>query len=138
MGEKMRLANIKLVREMEDDLPPILANNVQMEQVFINLFQNALDALQENGGGRVVLSMQRRGNDIVIRFADDGPGIPAECEEKIFEPFFTTKEVGKGTGLGLSIIYGIIKEHRGSIRLETGTGPGAVFVFTLPATDLTA
>jgi signal transduction histidine kinase len=138
MGEKMRLANIKLVREMEDDLPPILANNVQMEQVFINLFQNALDALQENGGGRVVLSMQRRGNDIVIRFADDGPGIPAECEERIFEPFFTTKEVGKGTGLGLSIIYGIIKEHRGSIRLETGTGPGAVFVFTLPATDLTA
>jgi len=132
MGEKMRLANIELIREIEDGLPPIRANGVQMEQVFINLFQNALDALQENGGGRVILSMERVGNDISIRFADDGPGIPAECEEKIFEPFFTTKEVGKGTGLGLSIIYGIIKEHRGTIKLETGTGPGAAFVITLP------
>ena len=140
LGQRIRLANINLEREIAPDTPKAIGSANQLEQVFINLFQNSIDALeacskQRNIGIRLAAgsSEERGGPSVHLEFYDDGGGIPSEYIDKIFEPFFTTKPVGQGTGLGLSIVYGIIRDHGGTITCESESDLGTRFIITLPA-----
>jgi len=110
----------------------VIGNAIQMEQVFINLLTNARDALADMTQKMITITCTVKTDVVNIHFCDTGPGIPAGLEQRIFDPFFTTKEVGAGTGLGLSITYGIIKEHQGSIAVESRPGEGALFIIQLP------
>ncbi|MBN1573896.1 MAG: PAS domain S-box protein [Deltaproteobacteria bacterium] len=132
---EMRMNGIDFEMELTEDIPRTSADPYQFQQVFINLINNAYDALKNDKGGSLVVRSLCRDNNIVLEFEDDGPGIPAKDLNSIFDPFFTTKEVGEGTGLGLSIVYGIIKEHNGEIRVESVPGEGAKFIIELPVVD---
>ncbi len=135
MGESIRMRSIKLIKNIEPNLPVIQGNSNQFEQVFINLLQNALGAFHKNmkdGKIKIDISLLRDKELVVIIVSDNGIGIKREDLNKIFEPFFTTKEVGKGTGLGLSIAYGIVQEHRGSIECESTINRGTTFRIELP------
>lgn len=137
MGEKIKGAGIELDLDIPDGLPDISGNANKLEQVFINLFQNALDILpaEMNGIGRISLAITRQEGKISIRFTDNGPGVEPQIQDRIFEPFFTTKAIGKGTGLGLAIAYGIITEHQGSIACQSIPGQGTTFHISLPIID---
>ena len=130
---------IKYVANVEIDIPDdiiLYCNGVQIAQVFVNLMVNAAQAIKSQNRkdmGRIQIIGRKTGQDIIIRFTDDGPGITKENIKKIFEPFFTTKEIGKGTGLGLSISYDIIvNKHKGSIDVKSEYGHGSVFTVVLP------
>jgi two-component system NtrC family sensor kinase len=129
----MKVNNIELVVELAPDLPKTLADFHQMQRVFVNIINNAEQAMVEaHGKGRLVVKTQKVRNMIQISFADDGPGISEENIKRIFDPFFTTKEVGKGTGLGLSICYGLVEAHGGRIYARSKLGQGATFVVEIP------
>lgn len=113
-----------------EDLPEVSCQAGRVSQVFMNIIDNAIDAMPS--GGQLTVQTTRQTDQVCIRIGDTGPGIPPEILEKIFDPFFTTKEAGKGTGLGLAISYGIIKEHRGEIQVASEAGKGSVFTITLP------
>ncbi len=132
MGENLRLANISLLKVIEEDLPPVRGNSVKLEQVLINLFQNSMDAITEYENKEIHIIMRRSGNAVEIIFADTGPGIPPGARAHIFEPFFTTKRLEERSGLGLGIVNSIIQEHRGTIIYQDSEGYGATFVITLP------
>jgi two-component system NtrC family sensor kinase len=132
---RFRRHGVRLIRRVPPDLPLIVADANYLEQVFINLLNNAVDAVEDEGEVRVEIDRIADGNgksSLEIRVSDNGSGIEPENLDKVFDPFFTTKEVGKGTGLGLSISYGIIQEHGGGIRVESGPEKGATFIITLP------
>ena len=122
---------IEIAREFYPVLPLIQADPAQLEQVFINLLNNASEAMA--GGGLITLTT-RPGEDqrVEIRISDTGCGIPKENLDQLFTPFFTTKPAGKGVGLGLAIVYGIIKMHRGRIEAQSQVGRGTTFTLTLP------
>jgi two-component system NtrC family sensor kinase len=126
--------NIEIVKRFQGDLPPVLMDAAQIQQVFMNLIINAAEAM--NGGGRLTLATRWDPAEscIEVRCADTGHGIRAEDLERIFDPFFTTKETGHGTGLGLAISFGIVKEHGGTISVESELGKGATFTVRLPVT----
>lgn len=105
----------------------------KMEQVFINLLSNAVDAMPE--GGDMFITTEQLGDEVRIRISDTGAGIPPENLPRVFDPFFTTKETGSGTGLGLSICYGIVKQHRGTIELSSTEGKGTNVAVCFPAGD---
>jgi len=129
----MKINNIELVLELAPDLPKTFADFHQMQQVFVNIINNAEQAMVEaNQKGKLVVKTKKLGNIIQISFADNGPGISEENMKRIFDPFFTTKEVGKGTGLGLSICYGLVEAHGGRIYARSKLGQGATFVVELP------
>jgi len=132
MNERLRIKNITIEIQLAEYLPLLYGNHIKLEQVFVNLIQNSMDALEEQGKGEIILSAQVDNNEVLITYSDTGNGIDPKMQEKIFEPFFTTKEVGKGTGIGLSIVYGIIQEHKGTIICESGMGKGATFKIRLP------
>lgn len=135
LGERIRLRNIRLVRNIEENLPMVWGNQNQLEQVFVNLFQNAIEVFEdkkENAEIRVGISRLDSRGEVQVKFTDNGPGIEESIREKVFEPFFTTKEPGKGTGLGLSIIYGIIQEHKGDITCESVINKGTTFTVKIP------
>ena len=137
MGQQLKLRQIDVRLDLEEDLPPILGVSNRLEQVFLNLVMNARDAMEEAGEeSEKVLHIRsfRRGDTVVVTVADTGVGIPEEIRERIFEPFFTTKEVGRGTGLGLSISYGIVEDCGGTIQMQTKVGVGTTFIVTFPAT----
>ncbi len=122
LGRQALFHNIQIIKEIDPLLTPIIADPGQLNQVFINLMTNAVDAM--NGKGILTVrtySIPEEGK-IGVEIADTGCGIPAENLPRIFDPFFTTKE--KGTGLGLSTVYGIIGEHGGSIEVRPNTGQG--------------
>ena len=98
----------------------------------MNLLINAQQAMEGQSGSVKIATRLAQGDRIEIQVRDTGPGIPEEIQAKIFEPFFTTKAVGKGTGLGLSVSYGIVKNHKGDIRVESGAGQGTTFTISLP------
>jgi signal transduction histidine kinase len=102
----------------------------QLQQVFLNLFLNARDAMPS--GGWLTASTRIEDGQVVAEVADTGSGIPPEHLARIYDPFFTTKAIGRGTGLGLSITYGIVHEHDGSIRCDSAVGQGTRFTLTLP------
>jgi PAS domain S-box-containing protein len=143
LGEQLRVRGIKVKLNLEDDLPPVLADSNRLEQVFIDLVVNARDAMGDERerldvktteNTLTVTTFQEHGK-IAVTIADTGPGVPDGLKEKIFEPFFTSKEVGKGTGLGLSISYGIINDYDGTIEVASEVEKGATFKITLPACD---
>jgi PAS domain S-box-containing protein len=128
-----KVNNIVVNHNYTDDLPDILIDHFQMQQVFLNIIINAESAmLSANKKGTLTISTEQKDDKIVIKFKDDGPGIAKKDLPHIFSPFFTTKEAGKGTGLGLSICHGIIKEHKGRIYAESEYGKGATFILELP------
>jgi signal transduction histidine kinase len=114
-----------------EDLPPLLLDPNQIQQVFLNLFTNAADAMGEKGGTiTVTASMAADKESAEIRISDEGPGIPEELRRRVFEPRFTTKS--KGNGFGLAVCFRVCQDHGGTIRLQSDDGPGAAFVVTLP------
>jgi signal transduction histidine kinase len=120
---------IEIERNFED-IPPIECYPGQLNQVFMNIFSNAIDAIEEKG--RITITTSKSGESVRICICDNGRGIPEDCQARIFEPFFTTKEVGQGTGLGLSISHGIIEKHMGSIKVKSEVGKGSEFIISLP------
>jgi signal transduction histidine kinase len=132
-AHQMKVNNIEVAVDFAADLPKTMADFFQMEQVFVNIINNAEQAMLEaHGKGRLVVKTQKAGNVIQATFADNGPGISEENIKRIFDPFFTTKEVGKGTGLGLSICYGIVEAHGGHIYARSKLGEGTTFVVEMP------
>jgi two-component system NtrC family sensor kinase len=124
---------ILVERYLAPDLPEIPADHFQMQQVFLNIIINAEYFMtQANKKGKLTITTKRQDNSVIISFADDGPGIPAENLRRIFDPFFTTKDAGRGTGLGLSICHGIVTEHGGQIYATTQPGEGATILIELP------
>lgn len=121
----------EIVKEMDESLPQIQCFPGQLNQVFVNLINNAIDAIDENGV-ITIKTLNLDDQSIEIRISDNGSGMPEDIKDKIFDPFFTTKEIGKGTGLGLSISHGIIEKHQGKIRVESKMGVGTTFVINLP------
>jgi signal transduction histidine kinase len=111
------------------DLPPVMAYGGELNQVWLNLIDNALDAAPP--GSRVDVSADREGDKLVVRIVDNGPGIPDSALPRIFDPFFTTKPVGQGTGLGLDIVRRLVKRHDGEIEVESRPGR-TVFTVSLP------
>ncbi len=122
--------NIVIKKEMQPDLPIIASNQSQLQQVFLNLIINAIDAIEKDG--LIHVKTQKDDSRIVISIKDNGPGISKENLQKVFDPFFTTKEVGKGTGLGLSASYNIIEKLGGAITVESKLSEGTVFKVKLP------
>ncbi|MGN6431426.1 MAG: sensor histidine kinase [Gaiellaceae bacterium] len=133
--EQLRLRAIEIDLELCPDELLVLANPIQLEQVFINLLTNARDALTDASQRTIRIASSRDEERIMIAFSDTGPGIPRELQQRIFDPFFTTKEVGTGTGLGLSITYSILKEYGGDISVISEAGKGATFLIELPFAD---
>jgi two-component system NtrC family sensor kinase len=125
-----RINNILIQADLSPDLPIIASDQAQLQQVFMNLISNAIDAINKNG--LIKISTQVTGEQIFIRIIDNGPGIPREVQNKIFDPFFTTKETGRGTGLGLWVSYSIIEKMGGSISLSSRAGEGSTFTVQLP------
>jgi two-component system NtrC family sensor kinase len=122
--------NIEIVKALDPRLPVILSDQAQLEQVFINIIDNAIDAVGKDG--KVTVATEFRGGRVRISFKDTGPGMDEETRRHIFDPFFTTKKVGEGTGLGLAICYSILKKLGGRIEVASKPGQGAEFVITLP------
>ena len=136
IGYDLRTSNITLVKEYQPDLPVILGDMHQLQQVVLNILSNARQALESfRRDGQIILRTGRTESHVWLRIKDNGPGISRENLSKIFDPFFTTKPQGKGTGLGLSLSYGIMQEHRGHIRAESQPGQGTEFILDLPIPD---
>src|SRR5881398_3894686 len=133
--EQLRLRGIEVELELCPDELLVVANPIQLEQVFINLLTNARDALADSNRKTIRIASSRAEERIRIAFSDTGPGIPSDVQQRIFDPSFTTKEVGTGTGLGLSITYNILKEYGGDISVDSRPGKGATFVIELPFAD---
>jgi len=131
IGNEINLHDVKLDLDMEDNLPRVMGNARNLQQVFLNLFLNAIQAMPD--GGKLRARSYVESGAVKIDVSDNGVGIPPENMDKIFDPFFTTKEVGKGTGLGLSVSYGIIKKHHGELEVRSEMGDGTTFTVTLPA-----
>ncbi len=130
---EQNVSNIKINTKLASDLPEVMADYSQLQQVFINIILNAEAAMLEaSNGGTLTITTQRFNHSVRASFADDGPGIDKENLNRIFDPFFTTKEVGKGTGLGLSVCHGIIAEHGGKIYARSKPSQGATFIVELP------
>jgi PAS domain S-box-containing protein len=133
----LKVNGIKLEREIEAQLPGVVADPHQLEQVFLNIINNAMDAMLEMGkGGLLRVCVYTSSGKVHVEFQDSGPGIKEP--NRVFDPFYTTKSVGKGTGLGLSICYGIIKEHGGDISAHNRQGGGASIEIHLPSAGQSA
>ena len=124
-----RFKNVQLVPNI-DAIPPFRINPDQIQQVFLNLMLNSIDAMPD--GGTLTVSMKKTDSSVEVIFSDTGTGIDEAIIDRIFDPFFTTKSPGRGTGLGLSICYGIIREHNGTITVKSRRGKGTTFTIRLP------
>ncbi len=133
MRYQLKVDNVGLETELSDDLPPVLGDRHQLQQVLVNLVTNARHAIREAGeGGTVTIRTTPREDGLLLEVIDDGPGVSEALKTTIFDPFFTTKAEGKGTGLGLSLVYGIVTSHDGTIEVVSGDAPGATFRIFLP------
>jgi signal transduction histidine kinase len=132
---QLRTSNVEVVSRFAPNLPLVLADGHQVQQVILNLINNARQAIEAHqDAGRITIITEMQNTAIRISIQDNGPGILPEHMSRIFDPFFTTKEVGQGTGLGLSLCYGLIREHGGTIAVSSQPGQGATFTIELPAT----
>jgi signal transduction histidine kinase len=130
---QLRTSNIEVVTRLDANLPKAMVDPHQIQQVFLNIINNARQAIEgHQPKGSIRITSETCGHVVRITFEDNGPGIDDKNLSKVFDPFFTTKEVGKGTGLGLSLCYGIIKEHGGAIIVRSRAGEGATFSIELP------
>jgi len=130
--KRARYVNVRIKTELAPDLPHVAGSPSELQQLILNLVNNAMDAMERNGGD-LVLATRLAGGKVELAVSDTGHGIPKAVAARIFEPFFTTKAVGKGTGLGLSICYGIVKKLGGEITVESAPQQGATFRVSLPA-----
>jgi len=129
--EKEAMYNhIKFNLNLQENLPVLFSDHGQLQQIFLNIINNAIDAIGHDG--EITITSQVEGDSVVVGIQDNGPGIPEKILQQIFEPFFTTKETGKGTGLGLSITYGLVKKLGGTIRATSTLGQGAFFEVRFP------
>jgi PAS domain S-box-containing protein len=127
----LKIHRVEVHRQLDPNLPEISADFHQLQQVFLNILNNAVDAISECGyPGEIWVRSFSVGDSVRVEFTDNGPGV--KNPHRVFDPFYTTKPVGKGTGLGLSICYGIVKEHGGEIEVRNESGRGATFSVTLP------
>jgi two-component system NtrC family sensor kinase len=130
---QLRTSNVEISLKLDPNLPQAMVDPHQIQQVFVNLINNARQAIEAHQPkGWIKVATARHGDMVRVTIQDNGPGISEANLSKIFDPFFTTKEVGKGTGLGLSLCYGIIKDHGGSVTPRSRPGEGATFVIELP------
>jgi two-component system NtrC family sensor kinase len=130
-AQRAKFAKVDINLDLQRDLRTIKVSQAELQQVMLNLINNALDEM-EKSGGTLKVSSALEGGYIVVEVADNGPGIPEANLARIFDPFFTTKPVGKGTGLGLSICYGIIKKMGGDIEVRSAVDAGATFRVKIP------
>jgi len=130
LEHQLRAASIQIRKELAPEPQRVLGIENKLQQVFLNLFLNARDAMPK--GGWLSVATHNSGGHVVVEVSDTGTGIPVEQLARIYDPFFTTKPIGKGTGLGLSITYGIVKEHHGAITCESTPGQGTRFVLSFP------
>jgi PAS domain S-box-containing protein len=131
LEHQMKTGRIQVRKELASTPPFVLGIEYKLQQVFLNLFLNARDAMPK--GGWLTIVTRSDGENATIEVGDTGSGIPADQLSRIYDPFFTTKDIGKGTGLGLSITYGIVQEHGGSITCDSAIGQGTRFTLTLPS-----
>jgi len=139
------LDNVRIALDLDSELPQVTADREKLKQVFVNLLNNAHDAIGTEGAIHIKTEFNPVRNEVVIYIADTGRGIPAAEIDRIFDPFYTTKPVGKGTGLGLSVTFGIIKEHGGKIEVESppvsfkiggeSLKKGTLFIIHLPVNN---
>lgn len=139
LGHQLTVHSVQVTLDLDTDLPEIRAEHNRLEQVFINLVTNAIDAMdeksdrsQEGVEKKLVIKTFTDGQQVIATVSDTGIGMSDTVKQKIFEPFFTTKETGKGTGLGTSISFGIIKDYGGIIEIESAEGEGACFTIKFP------
>jgi PAS domain S-box-containing protein len=131
LEHQFEMHRIKVRRELSDTPVVLLGMEHKLQQVFLNLFLNAKDAMPR--GGWLSVATRMEGDRVIVEVGDTGSGIPSEYLARIYDPFFTTKALGQGTGLGLSITYGIVREHEGAIDCESSVGQGTRFTLSLPA-----
>ncbi len=122
------------IRRQFGSVPPIMCSPSQINQVFLNLIQNAIQAIEHGQGAITLTTYSKDAGYVVVEIEDTGKGIPPDVLPRIFDPFFTTKDIGKGTGLGLSIAYKIVEQHGGNIAVDSAVGAGTKFTVTLPLT----
>jgi len=140
-GHQLKIHEIEVTLDLDPDLPEIIAEHNRLEQVFINLVSNAIDAMDEksnqpegsDNSKKLSIKSILENGQVAVYVSDSGIGMSEEVQAKLFEPFFTTKKVGKGTGLGVSISYGIVKDYDGDIEIESEVGKGTTFKLTFPA-----
>ena len=130
-SQRAKYSNVEIHSNLQENLPTLHVSQTELQQVLLNLMNNALDAMEKTGG-KLNVSSELEGEFIVVEVADDGPGIPEANIARIFDPFFTTKPVGKGTGLGLSICYGIVKKMGGDIEVRSTIDAGTIFRVKIP------
>lgn len=132
---RAKMSKITLVKKLGEKLPMVTVNKTQIQQIVINLCNNAIDAMPEGGTltVRTTLDEKEGFRWLSLEVTDTGIGISDEIRSQIFDPFFTTKDVGKGTGLGLSLVYEIVKKHGGTLHFDTKVGKGTTFICNLPA-----
>jgi hypothetical protein len=130
LEHQLELGRIKVRRDLAASAPVVIGTEHKLQQVFLNLFLNARDAMPK--GGWLSIASRVDGDRAISELSDTGSGIPAEHLSRIYDPFFTTKSLGHGTGLGLSITYGIVREHDGTIGVESSVGQGTRFTVNLP------
>ena len=125
---KIKKGNVEVIEKFDETLPKVKAMPGELNQVWTNLIDNALDAMAANGKGKLEISTEREREFVKITITDNGPGIPEEIRSRIFDPFFTTKDIGKGTGLGLDMVARIVQQHRGSVKVQSEPGHTAFTV----------
>src|SRR6201993_393518 len=130
LGDEALRHSVTIRSELEEDVPDILADRVQLQQVFMNLMLNAIEAMKDTGGELTIRSGLNQEGQLLISISDTGVGLPAENTERIFDAFHTTKP--QGTGMGLAITRSIIESHGGRVWATRNPGAGATFHFTLP------
>jgi len=135
VAHPLRTGQIHVVKHLDERLPAVRGSSNKLQQVFLNLFLNARDAMP--GGGMLQIRTAAHNGSVQIEIADTGAGISRENIHRIFDPFFTTKSNGRGTGLGLSVSYGIVKEHGGKVDVRSTPGRGTSFHLEFPATRKT-
>lgn len=131
LGYKLKKGNIHLNEEYDTSLPPVKAYIGELNQVWTNIIDNAIDAMEVNGNGELQITTKRDNTCVEVSIADNGPGIPENIQNRIFEPFFTTKQIGKGTGLGLDVVRRIVDQHGGSLKIDSHPGRTA-FTISFP------
>ena len=136
-SQRAKYSNVEIKTNFEENLPPVPASETEMQQVFLNLVNNAMDAMEKTGG-IITLGAKQAGNSIIVTVSDNGPGIADANIARVFDPFYTTKPVGRGTGLGLSICYGIINKIGGDINVHSTKGEGATFEIRFPINQASA
>jgi signal transduction histidine kinase len=132
VGNQLKLAGVNQHVVLAQDLPPVYVDASQIEQVLVNLFINAIQAMPKGGDLFISAGHDSETGNLILEVRDTGTGIPQEILPNIFDPFFSTKGT-KGTGLGLSVSYGIIREHHGDISVESEEGKGTRFIIKLPS-----